>query len=132
MHAVTVAACGPRTVLAPAALPTPTPGPGQVLVEVTGAGVGRWDVKVRRGQFGSRSFPYVPGAEVSGLVAGLGDEAASFAVGDAVYGRTGDSGGYAEYAVADAGQLAPAPPGLDLAAAGAVPVAGVTALEGGG
>jgi NADPH:quinone reductase-like Zn-dependent oxidoreductase len=67
---------------------------------------------------------------VSGLVAGLGDDAAPFAVGDAVYGRTGYTGGYAEYAVADAGQLAPAPPGLDLAAAGAVPVAGVTALQG--
>ena len=130
MRAITVSEFGPPSVLAPAELPTPRPGPGQFLVEVTGAGVGSWDAKIRRGLFGPRSFPFVPGSEVSGLVAGVGEGAGPFPSGAAVFGRTGFEGGYAEYAVLDAGAVAAAPAGLDLAAAGGVPVGAATALEG--
>jgi NADPH2:quinone reductase len=129
VHAITVSEFGPPSVLTPAELPTPQPGPGQFLVEVTGAGVGRWDVKIRQGQFGARTFPYVPGSELSGLIVGVGEGAGPFASGAAVFGRP-VTGGYADYAVVDADAVAAAPTGLDLAAAGAMPVGAVTALEG--
>ncbi|HEV2993664.1 MAG TPA: NADP-dependent oxidoreductase [Acidimicrobiia bacterium] len=130
MHAITVSEFGPPSVLTPAELPTPQPGPGQFLVEVTGAGVGPWDAKIRQGQFGARTFPYVPGAELSGLIVGVGEGAGPFASGAAVFGQPGMTGAYAEYAVVDADAVAAAPTGLDLAAAGGMPVGAVTALEG--
>jgi NADPH:quinone reductase-like Zn-dependent oxidoreductase len=130
MRAITVAEFGPPAVLTPSEIPTPEPARGQVLVEVSGAGVGPWDAKMRQGRFGPQAFPYVPGAEISGLVAGLGADDGPFTAADAVFGRSGFTGGYAEYAVADVAQLAAAPTGLDLEAAGGVPVGATTALEG--
>jgi NADPH:quinone reductase-like Zn-dependent oxidoreductase len=130
MRAITVAAFGPVAVLIPSDVPTPVPGPGQLLVEVTGAGVGAWDAKARRGAFGPRDFPFIPGTEVSGIVSATSGEPGGFAVGDSVFGSTNGVGGYAEYAVVDATRVASAPRQLDLEAAGAVPVGGVTAIEG--
>ena len=130
MRAITVSEFGPPSVLVPAEVATPTPAPGEVLIEVTGAGVGPWDVKMRQGLFGPQDFPYIPGAEVSGLVTALGDASTRFSIGEPVYGRAGFTGGYAEYAVVDATAVCAAPDGLDLEAAGAVPVGGGTAIEG--
>lgn len=130
MHAITVSEFGPPSVLVPAEVATPSPGPGQVLIEVTGAGVGPWDVKVRQGLFGDQDFPYIPGGEVSGLVTALGDASTPFTIGEPVFGRTGLTGGYAEYAAVDAAGLTAAPDGLDLEAAGAVPIGAGTAIEG--
>jgi len=130
MRAITVSEFGPPSVLVPSEVPTPVPGPGQVLVEVTAAGVGPWDAKLRQGRFGPRDFPYIPGNEISGIVSGAG-EGAAFRVGDTVFGTTGSmAGGYAEYAVVDSALLAGAPDGLNLEAAGAVPVGSTTAIEG--
>lgn len=130
MRAVTVSRFGPPDVLVPSELPTPVPASGQLLVEVTGAGVGPWDAKMRRGEFGPHDFPYIPGDEVSGIVSGV-DGDPGFAVGDAVFGSTVNMvGGYAEYVVVDADHLAPAPRAVDLEAAGAVPVGACTAMEG--
>ncbi len=130
MRAITVSEFGPPSVLIPGERPTPTVGPNDVLVEVTGAGVGPWDAKIREGLFGPQQFPFVPGGEVSGLVTALGDTATGFAIGDAVFGSPGMLGGYAEYTAVDAGRLAGIPAGVDLEAAGGVPIAFVTALEG--
>jgi NADPH:quinone reductase-like Zn-dependent oxidoreductase len=129
MRAILVSELGPASVLVPSTLPTPQPAAGEVLIEVTGAGVGPWDVKVRTGGFPG-SLPYVPGGELSGIVSAVGDGVTDHAVGDAVYGSTGVTGGYAEYAVVAASHLAAAPAGLDLEAAGAVPVGASTALQG--
>lgn len=130
MHAICVSEFGPPSVLVPAEVATPSAGPDQLLIEVTGAGVGPWDIKMRDGRFGPQDFPYIPGGEVSGLVTALGDASTPFSIGEAVYGRTGFTGGYAEYAVVDGGEVCAAPDGIDLEAAGAVPIAASTALEG--
>ncbi len=130
MHAITVSNFGPPSVLQEAEVPTPEPTPGQVLVEVTGAGVGPWDVKMRDGRLGPQPFPYIPGAELSGLVARVGEGAAGFASGAPVFGSAGFQGAYAEYVAVDVRQLADAPTSVDLETAGAAPVAGTTALEG--
>jgi NADPH:quinone reductase-like Zn-dependent oxidoreductase len=129
MRAIVVNGFGDPSVLTPADVPAPQPGPGQVLLRVAGAGVGPWDAKARKGMFGPRRFPYVPGAESSGTVEAVGEGVASLAPGDRVFG--GPSGGaYAEQAVADEGKLAAAPGGLDLVDAAAVPIGANTALEG--
>jgi NADPH:quinone reductase-like Zn-dependent oxidoreductase len=130
MHAITVSEFGPPSVLVPAERPTPTVGPNDVLVEVTGAGVGPWDAKIRQGAFGPQSFPYVPGAEISGLVTALGEATTGFTVGEPVFGSPGFIGGYAEYTAVDAGRLAGVPEGVDLEAVGALPISATTALEG--
>jgi len=129
MRAITVSSFGDPEVLALADLPLPVPGPGQLLVRVAAAGVGPWDVKARRGMFGPRRFPYVPGAEISGTIEALGEDITRFSIGDAVFGSPA-GGGYAEYVVADVGKAAAAPVGIDLVDAAAIPIGAVTALEG--
>ncbi len=125
---MTVTAFGDPTVLSVTDLPLPEAGPGQVLLRVAAAGVGPWDTKARKGLFGPRQFPYVPGAEASGTVEALGAGVDGLALGDAVYG--GPAGGYAEFVCADAAKLALAPVTIDLMEAAAVPIGAVTALEG--
>lgn len=127
MRAIIVPGFGDPSVLTLADLPRPEPGPGQVLVRVVGAGVGPWDAKARKGWFGPRTFPFVPGVEAAGTIEALGDGAQG-GVGDPVLASP--SGAYAEWAVVDAAKVAPAPAALDPVDAGAVPVGAVTALEG--
>jgi NADPH:quinone reductase-like Zn-dependent oxidoreductase len=52
------------------------------------------------------------GSEVSGTVAALGAGVRAFALADAIYGATNDQfvGGYAEYALVEAGKIARASP----------------------
>src|SRR6266478_4783237 len=59
--------------------------------------------------------PFVPGAEVAGTVAAVGEGADKFEIGTPVFGTVGAdaSGGYAELALAYAGSLIPVPAGLD-------------------
>lgn len=130
MRAITVSEFGPPSVLVPAEVVTPAPGEGQVLVEVTAAGVGPWDTKMRQGVFGPQEFPYVPGAEVSGIVQRVGTGVDGVAEGDSVLGNPGMHGGYAEYAVLDTVTLTRVPGGLDLESMGGVPIGAVTAIEG--
>ena len=131
MRAIVVSQFGSPTVLEPSEVVAPVPGPGQLLVEVTGAGVGPWDAMLRRGDLGPREFPFIPGGEVSGIVSASNGDTGGIAVGDTVFGGTERfTGGYAEYAVVDAERVAPAPRRVDLEAAGAVPIGAVTAVEG--
>nr|MDQ6910078.1 alcohol dehydrogenase catalytic domain-containing protein [Actinomycetota bacterium] len=129
MKAITVPEFGDSYVLRFTDIAAPAPGPGELLVSVTGAGVGPWDAKARRGMFGAREFPYIPGAELSGVVEAVGEGVDAFAVGDHVYSSTG-SGSYAEMAVVRADRTARAPKTIDLVDAGAVPIGAGTAMEG--
>jgi NADPH2:quinone reductase len=92
---------GPE-VLRPVDIPVPEPGPGQVLIRVAYAGVNYGEVQHRLGDFGPPDGITVPGLEVSGEIAGLGDGVTGLAVGDPVAAYLPDGGGYAEYAVAPA------------------------------
>jgi NADPH:quinone reductase-like Zn-dependent oxidoreductase len=107
----------------------------EVLIRVDTAGVGVWDAKARRGEWadGRERFPMVLGADGSGTIAALGDDARGLNLGDAVYGYAyGDAKGgfYAEYVVLSAEHVAPMPASLDFREAGAIGVTGVTALAG--
>ncbi len=107
--------------------PRPEPGPGQVLIKVEAAGLNNADLLQARGL-----YPPPPGAspilgmEISGRIAELGEGAGSWKAGDKVCALL-PGGGYAEYAVADAGSLLPVPATLDLVQAAGLPEAAFTA-----
>lgn len=113
-------------------IPVPTPGPGEVLVSVRAAGVGPWDSWIRAGRSVlPQPLPLTLGSDLSGEVAAVGEGVSGFAVGDAVFGVTNRrfTGGYADYAVAEAAMLAPKPPSLDHVHAASMPVVAVTAWQ---
>jgi NADPH:quinone reductase len=129
MQAIVVTEHGGPDVLRLGEKQLPEPGPGEVLVRVLAAGVGPWDVGLRRGSFPG-DVPFVPGAEFAGHVVGdTGDEAA-FEDGEPVYGYPGLTGCYAEYVTCPSEQLAPIPTGLNAVEAAAIPVDGITARQG--
>jgi NADPH:quinone reductase-like Zn-dependent oxidoreductase len=69
------------------------------------------------------------GRDVAGVVEAIGANVTDLAPGDEVYGEIG-FGTHAEYVAADADKLARKPSNLTLEQAAAVPLAGVTALQG--
>ena len=96
------------------------------------AGVGPWDRLVREGRSGlGQALPLTLGSDVSGTVAALGAGVGAFALGDAVYSTTNDRfvGGYAEYALVEAGKIVPKPAALDDVTAAGLPVVAVTAWQ---
>ena len=107
----------------------PSPGEGEVLIEVRSAGINYADTMRRRNQYvESQDLPFVPGSEVAGTVAEVGDGVDDVSVGDRVVTLLG-TGGYAEYAVAFAQGLIPLPEGLDFDRAAAIPLQGLTAYH---
>ncbi|MCJ2179936.1 NAD(P)H-quinone oxidoreductase [Novosphingobium sp. 2580] len=112
---------GDANVLQPATLAVPTPGPGEVLVKVAFAGVNRPDVVQRKGLYPPPpGASPIPGLEISGTVAVMGEGVDTLAVGDTVCALV-SGGGYAEYCLAKAGHCLPVPAGLPLDEAAALP-----------
>ena len=70
----------------------------------------------------------IRGRDVAGRVKAVGKNAAQFNPGDEVFGTT--DGSFTEYACARADKLAPKPANLSFEQASAVPISGVTALQG--
>jgi NADPH2:quinone reductase len=110
----------------------PAPGPGQLLLQVEAAGVNPADYKLVSGEHRDtwpQLFPFVPGLDVAGTVAGLGEGVDGFAVGDKVFGMLFPGlGGFAEYALASAGSrlLARRPGDLDPVRAAGLATVGLT------
>lgn len=78
-------------------LPAPEIGPQDLLVRVRATSLNRRDVFAREASHGVKpSLPYVPGLEVAGEVARVGERVSDFKIGDAVIARS-RTGGYAEY-----------------------------------
>lgn len=115
----------------------PAPGANEVLIRVAGAGLNPIDWKTRKGLgFAARQIenrlPFVPGFEVAGVVEQVGEDVSEMMPGDRVMGLVGfpaGGGGYADYALARAEDLAIVPEELDLVSAGAVPLAALTAWQ---
>jgi alcohol dehydrogenase, propanol-preferring len=130
----------PRTPLRQHEAPVPRPGAGEILVAVAACGVCRTDLHVVDGELPKPKLPIVPGHEIVGRVAAVGDGVSGFAVGERVgvpwlghtdgtcpYCRAGQEnlcdaplftgytrdGGYATHAVADAKYCFPLPAGDD-------------------
>jgi propanol-preferring alcohol dehydrogenase len=66
------------------AVAIPTPAPGQVLIRVHACAVCRTDLHVVDGELTEPKLPLIPGHEIVGTVAALGDGADRFAPGDRV------------------------------------------------
>jgi putative PIG3 family NAD(P)H quinone oxidoreductase len=121
MQAIDIRHAGGPEVLVPASYPVPYPGSREILVKVAAAGINRPDVLQRRGLYPPPAgASTIPGLEIAGQVAGLGDGTLRFNVGDSVCALVA-GGGYAEYCVAHESHALPVPSGLTPVEAAALP-----------
>jgi NADPH:quinone reductase-like Zn-dependent oxidoreductase len=126
----------PREVVRIEEVEKPAPGEGEVLIAVRAAGLNLVDTHYMRGKpliarfgFGLRGPKLTrPGVDVAGIVESVGAGVTEFGPGDRVFGAC--RGSLAEYATAPEARLAAIPAGLDFTQAAAIPIAGVTALQG--
>jgi NADPH:quinone reductase-like Zn-dependent oxidoreductase len=133
MHAVRIHTTGSSSVMAFESAPDPEIAPNEVLIRVHAASVNPVDCKIRLGEYAREAieFPLILGRDVSGVISRVGSEVRDCGAGDEVYALLGaHSGGYAELAVARAGEYARKPKSLDHVHAAAVPLAALTAWQG--
>lgn len=107
-------------------VPPPRPGPGEIRIKVRAAGVNASDWKRRQGQM-DQNLPQTLGYEAAGIVDQLGDDVATAAVGDEVFGFVGSGAAQAELAILTAWARLPEP--LDFAHAAAIPSSAETAAR---
>lgn len=138
MKAITTTGCYRNTQLVVGTASTPTPGENDVLVQVHAASVNPKDWKANLSlakaatPLGMRWLPPLFGDDMAGVVVATGRKVTDFKAGDAVYGmdmrlRTAS---LAEFAVIDQRRIAHKPQVLAFTEAAAVPLAGLTALQG--
>jgi putative PIG3 family NAD(P)H quinone oxidoreductase len=110
--------------------PDPVPEKGELLVRVRAAGLNGADMHQRRGRYPAPpGWPQdIPGMELAGEVAALGEGTERFAVGDRVMAIVG-GGAQAELAVAHERLFMPVPESLDWPEAGGLPEVFVTAQD---
>ena len=140
MKAIVYTRYGPPDFLQLKEVERPEPGEDQVLVKVYAASANALDYRrfEKLSTMGRlmeerfiKSVGKVLGADIAGVVEAVGASVKQFQPGDEVFGVTaGSKGGFAEYACADEDHLALKPSNLSFEAAAAVPVAGLTALQG--
>jgi len=133
MKAIQIRRFGGPEVLEIVDLPIPEPGRGQVLIRVGACGINFAETLMREDKYvASYQLPAVPGSEVTGTIVALGEDVTDLEVGKRVGAVLAAArqltGGYAEYAVADAAIVVPLPDGLDFASATGLLVQGLTAL----
>lgn len=107
--------------------PDPQPGYGEVRVRVLAVSVNPVDYKMRSGETKERfpvQFPGILGRDVAGVVESLGEGVQGFAEGDKVFALAQHT--YAELCVVPAAELAHMPEGLEMTAAGTVPLVSLT------
>lgn len=121
MTAIAITEPGGPMVLKPEKRPLPQPGPGEILIRVKAAGVNRPDVLQRQGAYPPPpGASDLPGLEVAGEVAALGEGVKRWRAGDAVTALT-PGGGYAEFCLVHESNALPVPHGFTFTEAAAVP-----------
>lgn len=136
MKAVQFNSYGDSSVLEINEVSNPVAGEGQVLVEVYAAGINPIDYKIREGYLKEHvplQFPVTIGGDFSGIIVALGNNVSNFKIGDEVYGQAGilngGSGSFAEFAAANLEKISAKPKSVTFVEAGALPLAGVSALQ---
>ena len=112
-------------------LPDPVAAAGEVVVDIHAASVNAADWKMRSGSYPTAvPMPHIPGRDLSGVVAALGEGARDFKVGDAVFGvcELPSESAYAEKIRIKQAILARKPEKLSHVQAAAIALAGLTAL----
>ena len=101
--------------------PSPV-GRGMLRIGVRAAGCNFFDILMVKGQYQVRPpFPFIPGAEIAGVVEEVGPEVKDFAVGDRVMASPG-IGAFAEQAVVPAKAAYRLPEGMSFEAGAAFPI----------
>src|SRR3954471_24924649 len=120
-------------------LPAPTPAETEVLVRVHASSVNPVDNGIAAGMLAGmgveHQYPVVLGRDYAGVVEQVGAAVSGYQPGDRVFGfvlhanPAVKDGAWAELiTVTEELSIAPAPDGVDLAIAGAAPLAGITAV----
>ena len=135
--------------------PIPKPGPGELLIKVGSSCLCQADIKIRKGAMAHLKLPHIPGHEVAGTVAELGQGVGGFKPGDRIVVymyqvcrscpacRSGHEnlcpkltrigfeipGGHAEYLVIKEDQAIPLPDNISFREAAAIPDAVCTSLH---
>ncbi|WP_028457221.1 zinc-dependent alcohol dehydrogenase family protein [Chloroflexus sp. Y-396-1] len=65
-------------------LPIPTPGPNEVLIRVEACAVCRTDLHIVDGELPAPALPLIPGHQIVGAIAGLGEQVTRWTVGQRV------------------------------------------------
>ncbi len=105
--------------------------PGEVLVEIRAAGVNPSDVKAALGMMPYAIFPRTPGRDFAGVIV----DGAAAAIGQGVFGSSGDlgirrDGTHATHLVVKHEAVTPIPPGMTFPEAAGIGVPFVTAMAG--
>jgi NADPH:quinone reductase-like Zn-dependent oxidoreductase len=136
MRAMAYDRFGDDDVLSMRELADPKVGPGEVRIRVRRAGVNPVDWKAMAGGLDTMMtavFPVVPGWDAAGVVETVGIDTPELAVGDDVvaYARKDvlSGGTFAELVTMSVRGVARKPAGLSWDEAGALPLAGLTALQ---
>jgi NADPH2:quinone reductase len=105
----------------------PKPSANEVLMRVKAAGINFAEIEMTKGKYPApKKPPFVMGFEAAGIVVEAGTNAKNVNVGDKIT-AVESSGGYAEYATADASMAIAIPDGISFAEATTIPIHGLTA-----
>jgi NADPH2:quinone reductase len=111
-------------------VPEPAVRPGTLQVEVRAAGCNFFDILMLQGRYQVKPpFPFVPGAEIAGVVRAVGPGVGGFSAGDRVFASAG-LGGFAEVALAPASATHHLPEGMSFAEGAAFPIIYPTSYAG--
>jgi NADPH:quinone reductase-like Zn-dependent oxidoreductase len=109
------------------AAPIPEPGVGQVLVRLRAASLNRGEFVLGHGLHGKPGSWKAVGGEGAGEVVAAGAQVGGLTIGDRVMGRC--AGAFAEYALMDAAEAMPVPPGLSWEEAASIPLTFLVAFD---
>jgi NADPH:quinone reductase-like Zn-dependent oxidoreductase len=134
IRAVWIERFGGPEVVQVAAIPEPVPSAGEVLIKVAVASINPVDWKTAEGKYppmGADKLPFVLGRDLAGTIEAIGSDAGDWAVGDRVCAFIGtDRGAQAARVVVKTAELAAVPQNVGFDAAGALPLAAMTAWQG--
>jgi NADPH:quinone reductase-like Zn-dependent oxidoreductase len=136
MRAIVYTQYGPPDVLRFQEVPKPAPKDNEILIELRAASLNpldfhnmRGDVRMMSGWRGPKET--ILGCDIAGEVEAAGKNVTQFHAGDQVFGVTGFGGrGFAEYVCVREDKVALKPANISFEEAAAVPIAGLTALQG--
>src|SRR5262245_24597804 len=110
--------------------PEPRLTPRGVLVEVRAAGCNFFDTLIVQGRYQVKpELPFTPGGELAGVVQAVGERVSGIRVGDRVL-SSGNTGGFAELAVADARSVHRLPDSMSFDEGAALPIIYPTSYAG--
>ena len=129
MKAIQFEAYGGPEVLILTEKEKPTPKGYEVLIEIDCVGVNYADTARREGQYVVPTpLPFIPGAEVAGVVVEVGEKVTKIKSGTRVVSLI-ESGGYSEYALSNEFSVIPLPDEISFHEAVALPLQGLSAYH---